>query len=65
MLAALPAIIRREEDRMAYQVYMTDAFKAAVGASTRYWDIIERKPVDDRSGDEICQELTEKFGLGR
>lgn len=43
---------------------MTDTLKAAVGANERYVDWINRKPTDNRTGDEIDRELSEKFGWG-
>lgn len=45
---------------------MTDTLKAIAGANERYIDWINRKPTkqDNRTGDEIDRELSEKFGWG-
>lgn len=60
----------REE---AYQVYCTDALKAVVrntanlaGGETmrmRFADIISSKPVDNRSSDEIIDDLKSKISM--
>lgn len=42
---------------------MTDALKAIVGASSRYLDWIDRKPVDSQTGAEIAADVIKKAGL--
>lgn len=58
---------------MIYRVYMTDAAKAFVGNTaranggqelTRRWvDLIDIKPTDNRTGDEIALDVINKAGL--
>lgn len=47
----------------AYKVYVTDALKAIVGASSRYLDWIDCKPQDNRTGAEIAADIIKKVGL--
>lgn len=37
--------------------------KAIIGASSRYLDWIDRKPVDNRTGAEIAADVIKKAGL--
>lgn len=61
---ALPVIIKRDIDRRAYEVYVTDALKDIIGTNERYadWVFGGAAPQDNRTGDEIDRELCEKFG---
>lgn len=62
-MAALPAVIKRDVDRLAYRVYVTDVLRGLFeGTSPRYIDWIDQKPQDTRTGDDIDRELSEKFG---
>lgn len=52
----------------AYQVYTTDCLSAiakGLGAKVdkRYYDIIHPKPVDNRSAEEIVDDIVKKMGL--
>lgn len=58
---------------MAYKIYTTDALKAVTvntarfnGGSEmkiRFVDLIDKKQVDTRTGDEIALDVIEKAGL--
>lgn len=64
----LPAIIKRDAEILAYRVYVTDVLRGITGAECdRYADWINgtAKPQDNRTGDDIDRELSEKFGWNR
>lgn len=58
---------------MAYRIYITDALKTitediahANGGkymTLRYYDVINPKPVDSRSGDEVAADVIMRLGL--
>ena len=42
---------------------MTDCLKILTGANVRYADLIDDKPKDTRSGEEIAADVIKKAGL--
>ena len=58
---------------LAYRIYVTDCLrmttentaKMSKGAYTtvRFYDFINQKPVDKRSGDEIAADIIERAGI--
>lgn len=56
-----------------YRVYMTDSVKALASTlahanggtemSVRWLDLIDEKPTDNRTGDEIALDVIQKAGL--
>lgn len=59
----LPAVIKRDMDNLAYRIYVTDVLRGLAGGKcARYEDWIDPKPQDNRTGDDINRELSEKFG---
>lgn len=60
------ARIEQEYRDSAYRIYVTDSlYGRAINQhpSKRYVDIINHKPEDDRSGDEIAMEIFSGAGL--
>lgn len=67
------ASFQREQEEKAYKIYVTDALKAitentahalisdGVGMSVRYADIINPKPVDNRTEEEIIDHIKNKL----
>lgn len=70
-IAALPAILKRDEHAEAYRVYVTDALKIIcentaryAGGSCiemRYIDLINPKPEDTRTGDDVIEHMKLKL----
>lgn len=71
-LTALPALIKQQAKDEAFRAYVTDALKAIAENSARgphgggylklrYMDIIDPKPEETRTGEEIVQHLSEKL----
>lgn len=70
-IAALPAVLKRDEHAEAYRVYVTDALKIIcentaryVGGSCiemRYIDLINPKPEDTRTGDDVIEHMKLKL----
>lgn len=62
------AAIERDSEEYAFKVYMTDSIQI-VGEQkhiTKRWcELVEdiKKPVDDRSGDEVAAEVIMRLGL--
>lgn len=48
---------------VAYRIYVTDSLKALTGSSARYADFLENKPVDNRSGKEIADDIIKRAGI--
>ena len=59
------AFFEKEQEELAYRIYMTDALKALGGLNIRYYDILarQRKPQDNRSGAEIAADVIKRCGL--
>lgn len=70
-IAALPAVLKRDEHAEAYRVYVTDALKIicentaryADGSciGMRYIDLINPKPEDTRTGDDVIEHMKLKL----
>jgi hypothetical protein len=70
-IAALPAVLKRDEHAEAYRVYVTDALKIIcentaryAGGSCiemRYIDLINPKPEDTRTGDDVIEHMKLKL----
>jgi hypothetical protein len=70
-IAALPAVLKREAHADAYRVYVTDALKVIcentaryAGGSCiemRYIDLINPKPEDTRTGEEVIEHMKSKL----
>ena len=64
---------KREQEEKAYRVYVTDALRLTVENTAkfaggnyikaRYIDVIEQKKVDERTGDEIVEDIIKRAGL--
>ena len=59
----MKAKIEQDEQELAYKIYMTDSLKGIVGMKSRWIDLIDKKPVDNRTGDEIAIDVIQKAGL--
>ncbi len=59
------AFFQKEQEELAYRIYMTDAMKALCNINLRYADILahRRKPKDNRSGEEIAADVIKRCGL--
>lgn len=62
------AVHSARQRQEAYQVYTTDCLSAiakGLGAKVdrRFYDIIHPRPVDNRSAEEIANDLIKKMGL--
>ena len=65
-LAALPSMIRQAEDEHVFRAYVTESIRLLSEGKRfvkSYEEIISRKPVDTRSGDEIAAEVILRAGL--
>lgn len=64
---------KREQEEKVYRVYVTDALRLTVENTAkfsggnyikaRYIDVIEPKKVDNRTGDEIVEDIIKRAGL--
>lgn len=73
IMAALPTILKDQMDTEAYRVYVSDCLQAIAentakyaGGSVikkRYYDVINPKPVDNRTGEEIAADVIKRAGL--
>ena len=73
VLAALPSLVLERVNFEIYQTYVTDSLKAiaentqryagGVVLQKRYVEIINSKPPDNRTGDEIAADVIKKAGL--
>lgn len=59
------AFFQKEQEELAYRIYMTDAMKAMCNINLRYTDILShrRKPKDNRSGAQIAADVIKRCGL--
>ena len=48
---------------LAYRIYVTDSLRAITGASTRYADILEPKHIDNRSAQDIVDDVFGRAGI--
>ena len=65
------ASFKREQEELAYKIYVTDTLKliaentAKIGQGSyikaRYYDIINPKPVDNRTEEEIVDHIKNKL----
>lgn len=58
--------MENELDEFAYRAFVTDSIPLAVQQKylvNRWVDAVERKPVDDRTGDEIAADIILRAGL--
>lgn len=65
-IAALPHIVRRQENEIVYKAYISDSLWAqgeGKRQQKRWAEIIERKPQDTRTADEIIMDVIRKAGL--
>lgn len=58
--------MRHEKDDLGFRIYVTDSLKGlyrAMGGevSMRYFDLIEDKPVDERTPEEIIDNIRNKL----
>jgi hypothetical protein len=71
IISALPCIIRQNANADAYKIYMSDTLRAVVEIAAgfggvknldfpRYADIIDPKPVETRTPEEIIAEIKRK-----
>lgn len=68
------AWMRREDERTAYQVYVTDALQAIAENTAKYgggsyikirwYDVIHPKPVETRTAEEIIAQVTSRLKGG-
>lgn len=68
LLAALPYAIKKQEETAAYRVYMSDLMLAQAKAlikpaqePPRYWDIINPKPEETRTSDDVIEHMKNKL----
>lgn len=60
------AELEKEQRTEAYRIYITDSmyYKAQNKYITvRYYDLLQPKELDDRTGDEIAQDVINRLGL--
>ncbi len=60
------AFFKKEQEELAYKIYVTDALKALANMNVRFYDIFpapQRKPKDNRSGAEIAADVIKRCGL--
>lgn len=69
-IAALPAVLKRDEHAEAYRVYVTDTLKTICENTARqggycikmrYIDLINPKPEDTRTGEEVIEHMKSKL----
>lgn len=57
---------QQDDEEFSFRVYMTEIVRLRGENKTlrkRWLDIIDPKPVDNRSGDEIAMDVIKKTGL--
>lgn len=59
----LPDIDRREQEKRAYQIYVTDALKIIGGLNVRYVDILQPKQPEE-TPEEIIERIKRKLKGG-
>lgn len=57
-----------KQNRQNFEIYITDSAAALINLFSkekmpRYWDIVNPKKTDSRSGEEIAAEIIAKHGL--
>lgn len=65
-LSYVKAAIEQDVEEYAYRVYMTDAAQLTPQSkylTVRWAELVDRKPVDERSGDEIAADIIARAGL--
>lgn len=73
ILAALPVILKEQMDIELYQAYITECLQVIANNTAkyaggniikkRYYDIVNPKPKDTRTGEEIAADVIKKAGL--
>lgn len=73
VLAALPSVLLEKINNEMYKVYVTDCLKAITDNTARYaggnvmqkryYDIIQHKKIDNRTGDEIVNDIIKGAGI--
>lgn len=62
-LELLPDIDRREQEKRAYQIYVTDALKIIGGLNLRYFDILQPKQ-PEKTPEEIVEKIKRELKGG-
>lgn len=60
------AQFEEKEEEHLYRIYMSDSLNYSVEGrrfTKRFADFINPQPIDDRSGDEIAEEVINRLGL--
>lgn len=60
-LLLLPDIDRREQERQAFRIYVTDALKILCGLNVRYADLFKPRPPEE-SAEEIIERMRRVLG---
>ena len=50
-----------KQRELAYRIYVTDALKAFGGLNRRYYDVIDVKPQETRTAEEITDNIRHKL----
>lgn len=53
------AQVEQEVQEYAYRIYVTDALKGLIGHTERYYDWIKPQKTDNRTADEIINDIKE------
>lgn len=62
----MQAVGKKEQDEKIFYNYVADSLfysSQDMRLTQRYAELLERKPVDRRSGDEIARDVINKIGL--
>lgn len=62
----MQAVAKKEQDEKIFYNYVADSLfysSQDMRLTQRYAELLERKPVDRRSGDEIARDVINKIGL--
>ena len=51
--------IQKDFDEWAYRIYVTDSLKAIGHLDKRYYDLIDRTPVDTRTESEVIAHISD------
>ena len=57
IIATLPDKLKGELDQETWRFYVAGGLQALSGIKTSYSDIIDPKPVDNRTGDEVAADV--------
>lgn len=52
---------KEKQRELAYRIYVTDALKAFGGLNRRYYDVIDVKPQETRTAEEIKDNIRHKL----